>query len=341
MDQAEPRRRRKAAAEAANDAAHEAAKPTPVARGDPASRLSAPSRLPLHALRAFEAAARLGSMTLAGEELAVTHGAISRHVQALESLYGVRLLRRLPQSVEPTAEGAQLAAQLASAFSLIGTGIARLRPAPLTLSCSATIMQHWLIPRLGRFKGAHPGVELRLNVNYGEVDLLREEISVAIRNDMFEAPQDVILHPVAREDIGIVGAPSLLDRHRLDQPADLRALPLLATRTRPGAWQDWHEAMGLPHTALEPRDVFDHFYLLVQAAICGLGIAVVPRMIVEDELRHGRLAAPFGFVGGPFNMVLWVAPHLRGRSDLRALTDWLKAELAGPTPVASTPIPRG
>jgi len=285
------------------------------------------ARPPLNALRAFEAAARLRSMTLAGEELGVTHSAISRHVQTLETLYGVLLLQRLPQSVEPTAEGAQLAAQLAAAFNLIHAGIARLQPAPLTLSCSATIMQHWLIPRLAGFKAANPGIPLRLNVNYGEVDLVREEISVALRNDMFEAPQDVILQPMVREDIGLICAPSLARRLGSVAGPDLSAVDLLSTRTRPSGWSDWIRAMGLAGEPPRAHEEFEHFYLMIQAAVCGLGAAVVPRMLVENEVRDGRLVAPFGFVPGPYNMVLWVAPHLRGREDLKRLVGWLKGEL--------------
>lgn len=293
------------------------------------SRDGSAARPPLNALRAFEAAARLGSMTGAGEELGVTHSAISRHVQSLENLYGVMLLRRLPQSVEPTAEGAQLAAQLAAAFNLIHASIARLQPAPLTLSCSATIMQHWLIPRLAGFKASHPEIELRLNVNYGEVDLVREEISVALRNDMFDAPQDVILQSVIREDIGLVCAPALARRFKSGKKLDLAAVNLMSTKTRPSAWRDWMRAMSLPETRQAPRagEEFEHFYLMIRAAVCGLGAAIVPRMIVEEEIRDGRLVAPMGFVPGPYNMVLWIAPHLRAREDLKTLVGWLKEEL--------------
>ncbi len=104
-------------------------------------------RLPLNALRAFEATARLNSMSAAAAELGVTHGAISRHVRSLETEFGVPLLKRLPKSVEPTQQGGQLAATLGDAFARMQQGVAALAPLPLTLSCSATISMHWLIPR--------------------------------------------------------------------------------------------------------------------------------------------------------------------------------------------------
>lgn len=109
-------------------------------------------RLPLSSLRAFEVTARLGSMTAAAAELFVTHGAISRHIHLLEDQFGVKLLIRHARSVSPTPEGVALAGQLTEAFRLMREAITRLEPGPVTLSCSATIMTKWLIPRLGEFK---------------------------------------------------------------------------------------------------------------------------------------------------------------------------------------------
>jgi LysR family transcriptional regulator, glycine cleavage system transcriptional activator len=105
----------------------------------------------LTSLRAFEASGRLGPMTTATDELCVTHGATSRHVHALEDQFGVPLLVRLPRSVTPAPEGAALASQLTEAFRLMQEAVARLAPGPITLSCSATIMMKWLIPRLNAF----------------------------------------------------------------------------------------------------------------------------------------------------------------------------------------------
>src|ERR1700754_5097437 len=102
----------------------------------------------LNALRAFEAVARLRSMTLAAQELCVTHGAISRQVKALEDTLGLTLLVRSAQSSDPTPEGRRLAEGLTTAFNLIDASIEQLKPEPLTLSCSATIMMNWLIPRI-------------------------------------------------------------------------------------------------------------------------------------------------------------------------------------------------
>jgi LysR family glycine cleavage system transcriptional activator len=282
----------------------------------------------LNALRAFETSVRLGSMSQAANELGVTPSAISRHLQHLESIFGVPLLKRLPQSVVATDEGARMAAKLSEGFNLIDASVAQLQPGPLTLSCSATIMMHWLIPRLGNFKQLHPNVELRLNVNYADIDLVREEISLAIRNDMVPPPHDVIVKPLMNEEIGLVCAPGYLQKAGLGPDLeDLSNAHLLATKTRPSAWSDWLETMGRPDIKAAPHDVYEHFYLMIQAASCGLGVAITPRMIVEDEISSGRLVAPFGFVAGKFNIVLWIAPHLRRSKDLQALVNWVTREV--------------
>jgi LysR family transcriptional regulator, glycine cleavage system transcriptional activator len=286
-----------------------------------------PPRLPLNALRAFETTVRLGSMSAAAGELGVTHGAVSRHVRELETQFGLPLLLRLPKSVAPTSAGAQLAAHLGQAFELMHQGVSRLAPGPLTLSCSATITMYWLIPRLRTFKRDNPDIEVRLNVNYGEVDFVRDEISLAIRSSMFRAPEDVIIKPLLREEIGPICHPDYAARFDLTRPEDLSRARVLGTATRPAAWSEWVASIGRPDIDLRPHESYEHFYLLIQAASYGLGVALAPRILVEDEIERGHLAAPFGFVPGPHELNLWIAPHVRSRDDVRRLSGWIQSEM--------------
>jgi LysR family glycine cleavage system transcriptional activator len=146
-------------------------------------------------------------------------------------------------------------------------------------------MMHWLIPRLGNFKQMHPNVELRLNVNYADIDLVREEISLAIRNDMVPPPQDVIVKHLMTEEIGLVCSPSYLQKAGLDtRLEDLSKVRILATKTRPSAWSNWLETMGRPDIQLAPNDVYEYFYLMIQAASC--------------LLRPGRRHCPTHDCGG-------------------------------------------
>jgi LysR family transcriptional regulator, glycine cleavage system transcriptional activator len=281
----------------------------------------------LNALRAFEAAARLGSVTAAAGELGVSHSAVSHHITSIETSFGLPLLRRLAHSVEPTDEGRRLASQLTEGFGLINAGVKLLQPAPLKISCSSTIMMHWLIPRLGTFKEANPKAEIRLNVSFGMIDFIRDEISVAIRLDRITPPKEVIVEPLVREEIGPVCAPRYLAQHALVHHEDVRKVRRLASATRPDAWQEWWAVTETDAGALPAHEIYEHFYLQNQAAVCGLGVGVSPRILVVDQIAEGRLVAPLGFVAGPNNLVLWIAPHLRLRPDLRALVSWLKSNI--------------
>ena len=284
-------------------------------------------RLPLNALRAFEASVRLGSMSAAATELSVTHGAVSRHVKALEDQFGIPLLRRLPQSVEATPEGEQLAASLKDAFATMHLAVSRLQPGPLTLSCSSTMMMYWLLPRLDGFKRDNPGVELRLNVSFSEVDFIRDEISVAIRTTMYEPPPLAFRRPLIAEEIGPICSPDYARQKRLNGPGDLARARILATATRPNAWKEWQAATGRTGPALKPHETFEHFYLAIQAAACGLGLALAPRVLADSYLSSGHVIAPFGFSKGPHSYELWIAPHVRARSELKRLEGWLDAEM--------------
>ena len=287
------------------------------------------SRLSLNALRAFEATARLRSFSAAAIELSVTHGAVSRHVRLLEDTLGLQLLKRSAHGTEATAEGQRMAEGLSTAFNLIQSTVEQLKPGPLTLSCSESIMMYWLIPRLARFQEANPEVELRFNMGHGSVDFTRDNISVAIRLSTIDPPKEVVRSDVVTEWIGPVCSAAYLRNLRLKSAADLSRARLMVSRTRPKAWTDWSRSCGQNLGDLHIDDAFDHFYLLIQAAKCGLGLANVPRMLVRDDLSNGTLVAPLGFAAGPNKLALWVAPPLSRRPDAVKLVDWLTDELRG------------
>ena len=295
--------------------------------GQTQSRMS-PRRLSLNALRAFEATARLRSFSAAADELSVTHGAISRHIRLLEDSLGVALLTRSAHGTAPTGEGQRLAEGLSAGFNLIQASVEQLTPGPLTLSCSESIMMYWLIPRLARFHASNPGVELRFNMSHGAVDFARDNISVAIRLSSIEAPKGVLRSDVVAEWIGPVCSPAYWGGLKLKTATDLERARLMVSRTRPDAWTDWLRCRGNDDLgALRIAESFDHFYLLIQAAKCGLGMANVPRMLVRDDLNNGTLVAPLGFLAGLNKLAIWVAPHLSRRPDSVRLVDWLTNEL--------------
>lgn len=294
--------------------------------------MSISQRLSLNALRAFEATARLRSFSAAADELSVTHGAVSRHIRMLEDALGLLLLQRTAQGAIPTAEGQRLADGLSTAFGLIESSVEQLKPGPLTLACSESIMMHWLLPRLNRFKRAHPEVDLRFNMSHGPVDFARDNVSVAIRLSTIEAPKEVVRTDVAPEWVGPVCSPEYLRQKRIESAHDLARARLMISRTRPSAWEDWARCSHQPDLDLRVDESFDHFYLLIQGARCGLGLANVPRMLVRDDLTSGTLVAPLGFVRGPNRLCIWIAPHLSRRPDVVKLVDWLHDELRATEP---------
>jgi len=266
-------------------------------------------------------------MSSAADELSVTHGAVSRHIRSLEDMLGVVLLQRGPHSTDPTPDGVRLADDLSKAFSLIQASLEQFKAGPLTLSCSASIMMYWLLPRIATFKERWPDVKLQFDMNYDQVDFVRDKIGVAIRNSAIEPPKEVELRELMVEQVGPVCSPGYMMSRQLRGVHDLPNAHLMVSKTRVGAWSDWMAAYGYSGEPLTAHDSFEHFYLLIQAAVCGLGVAVVPRMLVLGDLQSGKLVAPLGFVPGPRRTVLWIAPHLRNRQDLRALTAWLEEEL--------------
>ncbi len=284
-------------------------------------------RFSLNALRAFEATARLRSFTAAADELSVTHGAVSRHIRMLEDGMGLALLNRNPHGTTPTPEGQRLAEGLTQAFGLIQTSIEQIKPGPLTLSCSESIMMYWLLPRLSRLQDQHPGIELRFNMGYGPVDFARDNVGIAIRLSSIEPPKDAVRIDLAPEWVGPVCTSEYLRTLRIQSAADMARARLMVSRTRPGAWDDWGQSNGSHHGPFHIDEVFDHFYLLIQAAKCGLGMANVPRMLVRDDLSNGTLVAPLGFVPGVNRLSLWVAPHLARRPDTARVVDWLMDEM--------------
>lgn len=188
-------------------------------------------------------------------------------------------------------------------------------------------MMNWVIPRLNEFYQLHPHIDLRFNLNYDRVDFVRDEISVAIRNNTIEPPRDVDVRSLIDEEIGPVCSPIYLSKNPIENASMLDVKTLISTKTRSLAWDEWTESANIPHLNVQPHQQYEHFYLLIQAAICGLGVAVVPRILVLTELALGRLVAPLGFVKGPRKLVLWVAPHLRLRPETRALVNWIDVEM--------------
>lgn len=254
---------------------------------------------PLKALPAFEAAARHLSFTVAAEELHLTHSAISHQMKGLEGELGVPLFRRLNRRVELTEAGNVFLRAVRAALDVLETSAAQISAqavqGPLVVSCLPTFMMRWLIPRLYDFNARHPDIGVRLSASFAPVDFARDGIDAAIRFGAAPWPEDVDAQAFLEEQIGPVCSPSLLKRKGLQRPTDLRQHTLLHTESRPDAWPQWLKLVGARGIDVATGPRFEHYYFLLEAAIAGLGVAVAPRPLVAEDLKLGRLVAPFEF----------------------------------------------
>lgn len=283
----------------------------------------------LSALRAFEAAARHGRMARAAEELHVTPGAVSRQIATLEADLGVSLFEGARRSPTLTAEGERLGRALSAAFRSIETAVEDLRGhagGQVTVSCLGTFMLRWLIPRLHRFREAHPGIEVRLSESDAPVDFGRDRADLAIRVGTGPWPARVTVLPLLAEWTGVVLAPRLISEASEIAEAALD-LPRLRSRSWPDAWPDWLAAAGFDgrQDRFAGPD-YEHLYFMLEAAVAGLGATVAPEPLVRDDLRAGRLAAPFGFRPNGRHYVA-LLPETPRRSA-RVFAGWLRDEAA-------------
>jgi len=274
-------------------------------------------------LRAFEIVARLGSVRAAAAELALTHGAVSRRVSKLSADLSLRLLEANGRGVRVTADGEKLAAAAGKAFRLITDALAEIRsdstPTPIILSCERSLAMRWLIPRLSGFQDRYPDVEVHLSTGGGALDFARDRVTLAIRRLDFPVDPDWSISTLMPERVGPVMLPSLRKRF---ESGDYVAL---GSRTRPSAWGAWldeHKGAPRPRTTR----LLDHHFLMAEAALGGLGVALAPQAIVADDVAKGRLAAPLGFDRDGTGYGLIHPKSITASAGFSALRDWLVAE---------------
>lgn len=281
---------------------------------------------PLHWLSAFEAAARLGSFSAAARELALTQSAVSKQVAALESQLETDLFVRERQSIRLTAAGDHYAAEVRRALQQLASASLNLRANPgggtLRLAVLPTFGTRWLAPRLQDFVKSHPGVTLNLVTRIQPFDVGEADFDAAITVGPTVWPgteqQDLM-----SETLLPACSPALRERHGFAAPADLLAAPLLSLETRSGTWQRWLAHHGVDATADEPL-VFDQFATAAQAAISGLGTALLPEFLIQNELDSGLLVAalPLPLESESGYHLVWPSPR-RDYPPLAAFRDWL------------------
>lgn len=286
----------------------------------------------LNALRAFEAAARLGSLGRAAAELHVTHGAVSRQVRLLEEELGLALFRREGRGLRLTDAGLRLGEAAGVAFAQIEDTVRSLRrgaePGTRVIGCPGSLLARWMIPRLEQLRRDLPGLQLHLSPHEGDFAPTLPGLDAALLIGQPPWPAQWRVHVLAAERIGPVVDPRHPAAARLSgrAPDALLDEELLHTASRPQAWPQWARSRGLDPAALRLGTGFEHLYYLLEAALAGLGVAIAPEPLVAADLASGRLVAPWGFVETGAHWCL--CTRRDADPQLEALAHWLRAQLA-------------
>jgi LysR family glycine cleavage system transcriptional activator len=246
----------------------------------------------LNGIKAFEAAARTGSFTKAADELNVTPAAVSRMVHLLEDRLGLALFERKANKLSATAAGRSYQAGLSALFdqlaALTDQVTASAGSRVLTVGVGPTFAIRWLIPRLADFQKTDPDIEVRFATG-GAAAPFNDDWTCGIRLGDGEWP-GLVAERLFAADLVPVCAPAMA-KH-LTAPDDLKRATLLRVTHAPDDWPRWFKGAGVPRIPVK-GPAFDYYGQALQAATDGVGVAVGIRPYVDDDLRAGRLVAPF------------------------------------------------
>ncbi len=287
---------------------------------------------PLRALSAFEAAARLGSFRLAGEELGITRSAVSHQIKALEESIGVTLFSREARKPELTSAGKSYYPVVREAFDQIEAQTLALRPPSadneLTVQVYVTVALKWLIPKLHDFERRFPDMRVRLSTAYFDWDFDEGNVDAAFilarnRGDHhYNAMYRSLLTPVCSPDL-------LRGPGAIRSAQDLRKHKLLYVYTAEEDWRIWLAAAGVGDVELSDRLAFDSYILAQEAAIEGRGVAMTIGPFAVDEIRSGRLVQPFSLmVPHRYDWVFCCEASHRLKPKIRRFENWLVEQVA-------------
>ena len=297
------------------------------------NEVSIPRRFlpPFSWLASFEAVARCGSVTAAANELNLTQGAVSRHVQKLEKQIGVQLFGRDKQRLHLTGAGKSYAEEVRQGISLITNAGINLHTNPnggaLILAVLPAFGTHWLAPRLADFIAKCPGVTVNLSTRTRPFDFWNENFHAAIHFGLDDWP-NVNSLCLMQEEVVAVAAPLIVKPSAANDMNEILKMPLLHLQTRPTAWSRWFAQKDLDIKNITGIQ-FDQFATMIQAAVSGLGAAIVPKYLVENELRQGKLVGLGGSATSVIGSYFLVWPERSAHHPpVIAFQNWIKSTVA-------------
>lgn len=282
------------------------------------------------ALAAFEAVVRLGSFSAAADELALTQGAISRQISVLEGLLQKPLFTRGSRGVTPTEAAEAYARSIGEALILIRSAtLAAMTNAQgnsLSLAIPPTFGTRWLMPRIRSFVALHPDITLNFATRIGRFDFEAEGLDAAIHVGTPDWPGAACSFLMS-EVVEPMCSPQFLAENPIARPEDLARLTMLQLSSRVGAWEHWFAQLGV--TARPTRTMwFEQFATAAQACMAGLGVALLPRFLVETELAAGTLVSAHGRPLPSPSAYYLVAPKATShRRPVQVFRSWLLSEI--------------
>jgi len=288
-------------------------------------------------LAAFDAAARTGSFTSAAKELALTQGAISRQVNALEQQLAVILFHRNKQNIALTEIGKAYAKDINAALTSIRSATLNLMTNPdggvLNIAILPMFGSRWLMPRLADFLAKHPQITINTVSKLSEFDFSKEDVHCAIHFGQADWSQANCTFLMAEESVPVC-SPKLFNQAHLAQAdnvcASLIHLPLLHIATRPDAWQQWfNEHNVISKDKAHQGMHFEQFSIATNAAVAGLGVALLPKFLIKNELKRGELQIICNKPLLTDNGYYLVTPNDKlSYAPVLAFTNWLEQVLA-------------
>ncbi|MFC0209694.1 LysR substrate-binding domain-containing protein [Chelativorans intermedius] len=286
----------------------------------------------ISSLMALEAVDRLGSATAAAAELSLTQSAVSRQLKVLEEQMGAQLFLRDGNRLRLTPAARLYAQKVRELLRGLATASLKLKANPAGGSLDLAILpafgMHWLAPRLKDFASRHPEITVNLSTRLRPFSFASEPFDAAIhfgRRDWI----GVEYLPILEEQVVAVCAPALL-KQPIRRVADVLALPLLHLETRPDAWENWFARNGHPVAGLRGM-LFDQFSTMAQAAIHGMGVALLPSYLAESEIRNGRLQMVLSGCQQSLGSYYLVWPTDRPvGGPLEKFQRWLKEQVGAP-----------
>lgn len=286
----------------------------------------------LSLLMAFDAVMRNGSVTAAAQDLALTQSTVSRLIQTLETQLGQPLFIRHRKRLVPTEAALRYGRDISGALDLIQRASMSLIANPdggtLDLAVLPTFATRWLAPRLPGFLSANPGISVNLATRFRAFSFDAEPYDAVIYFGRDDWPGAVHVK-LFDETLTACAAPDFLHRHPIRDAGDMRDLVLLQLETRLSAWAAWFAGQGVRAAPIVNGMLMDQFSMMIQAAISGLGVALLPDYLARIEIAEGRLQ-PILRSAVPGTGAYWLAwPQAKsGRKPIEAFRSWIATQIA-------------